>query len=625
MLSPGKWHLDVPKGYLENLQWRRWVLQQAHGDRNIQRGLLAMCRDDVLFFINTFVWQFNPKHFGDEVGPFITWDFQDEALLGCERDGEHIHGIIECMEQQEDVRWPKSREMGVSWVVLMAIDWLCLFHNRKKGLVISRDEDAVDRPDDPDSLFWKLNYIHENLPDWMSRGVTKRKMGFSFPATKSTIYGEANTVKAGVGGRASIALFDEFGQFKDGKEIYSRTADTADCRVFVYTHKDTQSMAYELSYDPKYSTMREICTHWSQHPEKNEGLYRYNEVLNKIDIIDKTYDFRKHNFVYEAKPIGGPYPGLRSPWYDKQCIRRPERAVSMDLDIDPTGATTQFFNAYTIKILQNTYCTEPIWTGELKFDLTTGKPTGLEQSDRGLLKLWINPKSSNQMPVMSCALGADPSWGTGATPTCFSGFNASTGEKILEYVNANITPSDAAALYTALGWLFQDEYGNPAKLCWEIPGPGIPFGRKIIEMGYRNVYYREDEDSLGKIRDNKMRPGWMNVNAKALTTLMESYADALRYKKCLNRSKMALQETLNFIYTSTGIEYKKRGAVDDGAAGSRVHHGDIVIADAQAWMMVKDLTKNATSARKEEQEMNIRTLAGRRKLAQIREREEMLS
>jgi hypothetical protein len=81
MLSPGQFYLKVPKDREGNLRYRRYVLRRAQADVRFRRGLIEACRQDLLFCVNTFVWQFNPRKSGGlQVGPFVTWDFQDDAF-----------------------------------------------------------------------------------------------------------------------------------------------------------------------------------------------------------------------------------------------------------------------------------------------------------------------------------------------------------------------------------------------------------------------------------------------------------------------------------------------------------------------------------------------------------------
>ena len=78
--------------------------------------------------------------------------------------------------------------------------------------------------------------------------------------------------------------------------------------------------------------------------------------------------------------------------------------------------------------------------------------------------------------------------GTGATPSCLSFGNAQTGERVAEYITAHVDPKALAPIAVALCWLFKAQNGEPARMAWEIPGPGVSFGGRVIELGFRNVY-----------------------------------------------------------------------------------------------------------------------------------------
>src|SRR5438046_3019697 len=86
MVAVAQYHLDVPRSRDENLTYRQSLIEQASECTLRQTALLKMCADDVLFWINSFIWQFNPNPIGDqlEVGPFITWDFQEEGVRQIE-------------------------------------------------------------------------------------------------------------------------------------------------------------------------------------------------------------------------------------------------------------------------------------------------------------------------------------------------------------------------------------------------------------------------------------------------------------------------------------------------------------------------------------------------------------
>lgn len=632
MLSPGKWHLMVPKDPEKNLILRLAVLREARKSEQFRRGLMEMCRQDILFFINLFIVQINPEL--REKGPFVTWPYQDVAIIGGDTEigGEKVfqHGILACVEDRKDVRWPKSREGGASWVVLMTIVWLCIFHENIAAGAISRDEDSVDKIDDPNSLFEKVRVMLRHLPDWMKGEVKSKKLSFLF-ANGNTFVGEANVSSANVGGRLTILLIDEFGQFdKNGEWIYDFTRDVCKCRVFVFTHKDQSGMAYRLCYDAKFINMREIMTHWSQHPGKNQGLYRYNEEAKYLEFywpgrgwrLSPCYDYGPtFDFVMKAEPTGGPCPGIRSPWYDAEAEARNERDVRMNLDIDPRGASDKFFDAYRIQVLKAEWSCPPLWVGNLVYS-KEGYPQRLEYSPEGQIKLWVLPKGEAELPMMRAGAAVDVSAGSGYSPSCLSVGNARTGEKVAEYANANIFAPDFATFVVAFLRMIRDEKGTHPLLAWEIQGSSA-FAKRVLEQLYYSPVHWLDDDVRVWVKKNAApKAGW-NPSPKSILTLMEEYRDALYQQRLINRSAEALDETLNFIYTSTSVEYRARGKRQMDGSGAAIHHGDQVRADALMYRMIKAMGFEGIEEEVKRREvLDPRTFDGRVKLAEKRWAEE---
>ena len=636
MLSPGQWYKHVPKDYFANIKFRKAVLERCVWDMDFRKGIQEICSKDILFWINTFVWQFNPKtkDHTKKKGPFVTYDFQDVAIVGGDTviggEKRFQHGLLKCIEDQVDVRWPKSREIGASWLVLMTSVWLCMYKDAIKVLVMSKDEAAVDSLENSDSLFWKIRQILDHLPDWMRGEIYDKKTSISFKSTGNMITGEANAESSGVGGRATFAFIDEFGQYdKNGQAIYDFTTDTTDCRIFVFTHKNTSGMAYSLCYDKKFADMREILVHWSQHPEKNQGLYRYDENLHQVIILDPNFHTGEYGFppdfefVMRYEPAGGPCPGIRSPWYDKECKRRTERDIQMNLDIDPRGASDRFFDTYRVKLIKAESCRPPLWRGNLEYDKKRGVPIRLVEQGDGPLKLWVLPKNDREMPRMAAGAGVDVASGTGETPSCLSVINAETGEKFAEFDKADIYAHDFAAFCAAFLRMIKDHRGTHPLLVWELQGSGV-YAKVIQEdCHYSPFWIRRDEDVPWRQRDGKMRAGWI-PHPKPVLTLMEIYRTALYEGLCINPSEYAIDETLNFVYTDTSVEYKKSGTRKKDGTGARVHHGDIVRADALAYMMVRELGYGQSRVEQviERQEIDLRTFDGRMKMAELLAAEE---
>jgi len=266
--------------------------------------------------------------------------------------------------------------MGATWLLLLVLLWMFLFHPWKKFLCISRNEKAVE-DEDPDSLFWKLDFVLGYLPNWLRPRIKRRKLYYGNEDNGSTITGQASTGKAGVGGRATAMLIDEFSQIEEDYEVLHRTSDTTGCRIFNGTHLGLDTAFYELTCRVD---MRKLRMHWSQHPDKRRGMYRYDAQTAKV-VTDPTFAYEPDFvFIMDGKE--------RSPWYDEQCVRKgSKRAVAMDLDIDPSGSVSQVFDAVLIQRLKQLTC-EPYWEGDVRYDRDLGRVIELKRRQGGLLKLW---------------------------------------------------------------------------------------------------------------------------------------------------------------------------------------------------------------------------------------------
>jgi hypothetical protein len=592
MLSPGKWHELVPNDLEENVKFRLDVLRECEINSEFRAGIMEICRLDIVFFIKVFVWQFNPLYKGvlafRAIEPFIPWDCQVDLLLDRpETTGEP--GILWVYDANKTCVVEKSREMGASWLFLIFQVWLSIFHDNSQTLNISRNEKMVDSAS-PDSLFWKLDFIHQWLPAWMTGPVVDQTMFIHYKNTNSYITGEPSTGAAGVGGRGGVAFIDEFSRIKEDQAVRQSTASTVSSRYFNGTHQGTETEFFRLTNTPE---IIKLVLHWSQHPEKSRGLYRWDEAANDVEIIDKEYEFPPdYKFVRTGAPVGGPYPGLRSPWYDAKCIEiGNEAGVAQELDINPTGSTAQAFDPVLINRLILTTTRQPLWTGnvvkverqyksdepdEYRLEEDAGSP--INGPEAGPLKLWVVPDLYGRFPFAVYKMGGDLSLGQGRTNSCLSIGNADTGERIGEFVSPNIYPDHLAPIAVWLCRLLSDHEGNPAEMIWEKNGPGIRFGREVLALGFNNVFmndtsYRELGGSIKGI------PGW-EAETKAKNLILSEHQSALRNHEFVNRSELSLKELLLFRWDPSGKKIYHAGSLNKkDPSGAGTNHGDRGMAD----------------------------------------------
>lgn len=593
-LSTGQWHKRVPDDLAGNLRFRKALLAKCRGNRDYQRAVIHAVKNDCLFFIKVFGWQMNPlKTERGRVGPFIPYQFQEDGIIARPETHGHLpadrqRGLLWGYEHSKTIALQKSRELGASWVMLFLQVWLCITTRMMQCLNISRSAAAVDDKS-PNSLFWKIRFIHQHLPDWLKGEIDTTKFYFGYSETESVITGEASTAQAGVGGRAGLCNIDEFSKIKEDVGVRQNTANTADCRVFTGTHLGTNTELFRLC-DPKLSPEVLLLTwHWSQHPEKWRGAYRWNPTTNQVEILDPDYDFPwDYQFVTDGRPTGGPFPGLRSVYYDKKCLEIGfDRGCAMELDINPSGATSQFFNAIAIHSLKQ-HTSEPLWEGDVILDPISRRLERIVYRAGGPFRMWILPLSESRMAWGRFAAGADIGFGTGATNTCLS--IAQVGDsgsavRVAEYVSPFIDPKAFCHVAVALCRFFHD-----ARFCWERKGPGTVFAREFLTVGYHNYYRAKDESPSTKPGKESVLPGW-NPEQENLIMLLSDYATALYGRRFINLSAEALTECLNFRFEDSGSVGHSQMRGGNDPSGARVNHGDRATADSLTWKMCQEVGK----------------------------------
>jgi hypothetical protein len=589
MLSPGRRYLAVPTDFAGNREYRLEWLKKAAKSKLVRDDLKRACRDDFLFYLRVFAWQYNPDNVGREVGLFIPWPWQEDTL---QRTMQRL------FVDRRGVVWEKSRKMGATWMALFLQDWAARFHEMKKFLVMSHTQAAVDTSGDMDSLFEKVQFINDKLPGWLRGDFARKKLLIRYPDSKSALSGVGTTQRSGVGGRATAIMNDEFSKYRDDYKILGQLKDVGPS-LYIGTHYGVGGAFYDLCTRPDQF---KIVLHWTLHPRYKQGLYKFNpKVPGNVEYLDPGYEHKPgYNFILDGSPTGGPCPGLRSPWYDAECIERGNRRdVAMHLDIDPAGSSFQFFDPISIRDHVRRYSREPVWRGELDYDPDTGRFKGLIPETRGRLKLWIRPDSNGRLPPSKYTAGTDVAAGTGATPSTYSGFDGPKGIKVLEWSDNRIDPKDFGPLAVALCWLLKDEEERGAQIVWETAGAvGYKFGESVLKTGYRNCWIRPRDQwqANTKMSDNY---GWAPNRTGAKYSLLSDYRKALEKGDYLNPSESSLLETLEFRYdVGQEVVHGKSDTTDDVTAKAS-SHGDMVIADALGWMLAKEMgaAKKAAQAR----------------------------
>jgi len=143
-----------------------------------------LCKQDILYWINMYVQTYNPRKTPSTI-PFITYDYEDDLLLE----------LVERIKQQKDILIDKSRDMGVTWCVLLIYTWFWQFHGEGQDFLVgSRKEQYIDVMGNMDTLLEKVRFIIRNQPSWLIPKGFDWKQHSNYlkiinPESKSTITG----------------------------------------------------------------------------------------------------------------------------------------------------------------------------------------------------------------------------------------------------------------------------------------------------------------------------------------------------------------------------------------------------------------------------------------------------
>jgi hypothetical protein len=548
-----------------NLAFRLKVIEECAASEEARRDYYAMCSRDALFYVNTFCFTYDPRLLPNiPFIPFVTYDFQDVA----------IDDTLDSIWTGRDLVLEKSRDQGASWILASVNEWCWHFKPGFTSLLGSRNETYVDNPSDPKSLFWKIDFIHKNLPGWFLPELKRIYLHFENYDNGATIGGESTTGDFARGGRWTVINLDEFAAVEpDGEKVLKATRDATRCRIFNSTHQGTHTRFYAMSV----GKTRKLQLHWSLHPLKQVGLYYSKD--GKLVLCDKN--FKGKVTLHDGTEVQFPdqYPfrldgKLRSPYYDYECDRASHpMEIAQELDMDPCASASMFFVGEVIEKIKAENCRPPLHIGYLEFDPDTLEPTGFVEQDGGPMRLWFHPDADGSVPKsIMAAIGFDISTGTGASNSTASVGNLVTREKIAEFVSPWIMPESYGALAVAMAKWFNDAY-----MIWDGGGAGGIFGKVIVDAGYRNFYYSRQEDRLFNKESDK--PGfWFNPNSKK--TIFAAFRGALKDGGFIQRSVDAAVECMSYVFTiRMTVEHSSEYDNID-PSGAKSSHGDRVIADA---------------------------------------------
>jgi phage terminase large subunit len=266
-------------------------------------GLLASFRlyyaHNIADFINDWGVTFDPRNIErglPALMPFVLFPRQRECIefiLEQWRAGEP--GLIE-----------KSRDVGLSWIVIALGCSLCIFN---RGFVVgygSRKEEYVDKLDSPKSLFYKARLFLRYLPPEFRAGWNEKKhaphMRIMFPGTESTMTGEAGD-GIGRGDRTSLYMVDEAAHLERPMLVEASLSATTNCRIDL---SSVNGMDNVFAIKRWGGRIKVFIFDWRDDPRKDDAWHakQIAEAVSPAIVaqeVDRDYSASKEGIVIPSE------------------------------------------------------------------------------------------------------------------------------------------------------------------------------------------------------------------------------------------------------------------------------------------------------------------------------------
>ena len=603
---PDYWR-TIPDDVCGNLRWRLRVRRAAERDVLIQRALMKACREDFLFWINGFCWLYEPrprvvngKMLPFQI-PFITWNHQVPLI-------QEIRANL----GMRDIGVEKSRGEGMSWIGTMFALHDFLFEPMANVGLVSSSEKKTDNPDNPDSLFWKLDWQLSKLPNWMSGTLdtdyTRNRTDHVLKNLRngSTLVGFSAVAGVGRGGRYKWFLMDELGEWDRGKDskAMASTSKATNCRLVISTPLGNEGAYYDFIHQP--SNAVRLRLHWSDNPTKNRGLYRiekgkFTALDPESNPLPENYERDSVEMLSRLRVRGFKVEGvLRSPWYDYECDRADSTPtnIARELDLDYGGSQYRIFGTDFFEKANSTV-QAPRYVGDVSYNPETLEGS-FDQVDSGPFRIWCNLDSRWRPPDHPYVFGGDVCAGLGgrySSNSTLVGFDVVTAEQVLEFASNTIEPGDFCDLAIAVCKLFFNAF-----LVWEHNGPGVGFTQQVIKRRYMRAYRRQVQSRRSKKR-TKLLGWWTSETTKEY--MFSEFNKAVRQEGLVLRSRELVQECGQYVRLNGKIAHVLATTTDDDSSKGAAH-GDRVVGGCVALQGILDqpLTDTTQLASEKKQDLD---------------------
>lgn len=261
--------------YVAVFEWRVEALRRLRENPTVTLpALQKVYRENPAQFIIDWGTTYDPRNVDRGLPaliPFLLFPKQEEW----------VHWFLERWHKREPGITDKSREMGVSCLMMALTCTMCMFYEGLSGGFGSRKQEYVDKLGDPKSLLYKGRKFVELVPKEFRPTWDAKKhaphMRINFPDTGSIISGEAGD-GIGRGDRCSFYFVDEAAWLERPELVEASLSQTTNCRIDVSTPRGMNNPFAKKRFGGKISI---FSMHWRDDPRKDQAWYE--KICHDLD------------------------------------------------------------------------------------------------------------------------------------------------------------------------------------------------------------------------------------------------------------------------------------------------------------------------------------------------------
>jgi hypothetical protein len=251
-------------------------------------------------------WYFLINYFKTEKRVFDKYgqEFKEEDYYP---DYDYLYDLMEGFILTGNVADVKSRQMLWSYTAAGVLLWFLTFGQNFAAKVTSYKEEKVDDGGihaTTESIFGKLRYGWERLPDVLRAPLQFSYLRIKNPGNNSFVKGESTNTKAGRGGTYNIIIADEWAFVDKSESIYAsmHSACPNNKKLGSTPNGKGNNFARIVHTDPMLTGFRVNRWHWKLNPDKTPEWYK-----REIRGLTKEQIAREYEMSFEGSVEGRVY------------------------------------------------------------------------------------------------------------------------------------------------------------------------------------------------------------------------------------------------------------------------------------------------------------------------------